>query len=169
MKSTGKKYYSFFITCCIVAFCVDCKAQLLLEVRQPGVKTNISSLDSVYSDIDSVKFRITITNDTDTIKNILFNKPMKNYPWQSCVYLFYGEDQRIDGINCPYLISSSAYSIKDVRPYLIELKKGDTVSDIYYLNKLILFTGSKPSKRGRYYVSISYFGNKSNTVSFMLK
>lgn len=146
-----------------------CDAQILLRRAFPKMKTVISVPDSVYSIIDSVKIKITITNNTDTSQHVLFNKPFKNYSWQTCGYVFDSKHKRVDDINCSYLASSAAYTGEDVKPYEIHLLPGSSISDVYYLNRIISFASSKPLKSGRYFIYISYFGNKSNTVSFALR
>lgn len=55
-------------------------AQAVLHMKSPNLKGRIELLHSSLPVVDNVKFRMTVTNVSNSTQKVLFNKPFINYP-----------------------------------------------------------------------------------------
>ena len=148
-------------------------AQSVLTTKFPKVKVTIKLSDSGFLSSDSVKFFMTVTNNSGSLQKILFDKPLtKTFPWGTTVIVNNSYGKSMVKISNRELISSQLYTEEQVEKQNIysELKPKQSISHVYYLSNIPIFnTSDGKLPKGKYSLQIGYYSTLSNKVFFMIK
>ena len=148
-------------------------AQSVLMFRYPKVKVTIEMKSNVFNTGDSVKFRMILLNNTDTIQKLLFDKPAgKLFPWGTSVVLKSASGRLMVEFSNREMLSSQIYSEEQIEKYgyYYLLTPGQSLSHEYYLPDIaILKTRDGKLPVGEYRFQISYYLHFSNSTSFSIK
>jgi hypothetical protein len=159
--------FTLLLTFIITALVIQAEAQSILNDKSNCyVTTQIKVNRPSVKNIEELKINIKIINNSDSTQRVLFDKPNRKRPWSTCGYLFNKAQEKITAVNCPDILSSSAYTLKELKDYFYYLNKGQTIDKDFRLVDLIWIT--KPLSPGKYKFYIYYSGNKSNVISFKL-
>lgn len=144
-------------------------AQAVIKSKNTKVAVSIKLMDTLFAKVDSVKFVMTLTNTSGTTQKLLFNKPMKRYPWSTNVSLNRKSGQPLKVTTWAFL-SSQAYMEQQLKEFYCELKQMESISHTYYLVDVVRFdTGDGKLPKGTYILRVNYDANFSNEVTFSIK
>jgi hypothetical protein len=134
----------------------------------PKVDVTVQLLKNRFKSFESIQFIMTITNRSDTIQSLLFDKPFKSYPWGTFVVISKDGDTISANVNRE-ILSSTLYSENDLKAKgaFYNLRPRDSLKHMYLLADVVILKDYQLHlKNGEYNFSLSYYGNQSNQVTF---
>jgi len=134
----------------------------------PKVDVTVQLLKKRFKSFDSIQFIMTITNRSDTIQSLLFDKPSKSYPWGTFVVIRKDVDTISADVNRE-ILSSTLYSENELKAKgdFYNLRPRDSLEHMYLLADVVILKDYQLHlKNGEYNFSLSYYGNQSNQVTF---
>ncbi|MEO5942097.1 MAG: hypothetical protein ABIP30_05930 [Ferruginibacter sp.] len=116
---------------------------------------------------------MTITNLSDSIQSLLFDRPLKNYPWGTFAILIFDEthDTLSAKVNTE-ILSSTLYAKEDLKKTgaFYDLRPKQILKHTYRLADIaILKNYERTLKPGKYHFFLQYYINKSNEATFTIK
>ncbi|RYE50432.1 MAG: hypothetical protein EOP48_19785 [Sphingobacteriales bacterium] len=153
-----------FLVCGLVS-----DAQSVLKGKSSKVAVSIKLVDTLVTTVDSVRFVMTLTNTSGATQKLLFDKPMKSYPWSTNVSLNRKPGQPIKVTTWAFL-SSQLYMEQQLKEFYRELKPGESISHTYYLGNVVRFDTKDGSlSKGTYTLGVNYEAIRSNEVTFAVQ
>ena len=157
-------YTILFLVCGLVS-----DAQSVIKGKSSKVAVSIKLVDTLFTTVDSVKFVMTLTNFSGATQKLLFDEPIKKYPWSTNVSLNRKSGQSVKVTTWAFL-SSQLYLEQQLKEFYRELKPGKSITHAYYLGNVVRFDTKDGSlSKGTYTLRVNYGANRSNEVTFAIK
>lgn len=116
---------------------------------------------------------MTITNLSDSIQSVLFDRPFESYPWGTFVILTSNENgDTLSAYVNREVLSSTLYSEKELRKMgaFYNLSPKQSLKQTYLLADVVILKNyDRAFKPGQYYFFLRYYMNQSNEVTFIIK
>ncbi len=153
---------SFFMATSTLA-----QAQSMLGVRFPKVNVSITLDSIVYKQPNNIEVNVAIINLQKFKQKLLFS----GKAWGLCGIVTDKQGKSVTELQCHAVLESQIYTetmLKKMHAYRY-LKPDSSMTHHYHLsNILVLNFHNNQLPPGDYTLSVSYFGNESNKVSFSI-
>ncbi|HEY4323097.1 MAG TPA: hypothetical protein VGN20_03905 [Mucilaginibacter sp.] len=142
-------------------------------LKKPEVKVAILLLKNSYIKTDSIKVQVTITNKSTKDQKVIFGKHSGSMPWGMSANVVNKYGKSVTESTTRALTDSHFYfeSELEKKGYYYYLKPGEKDTWTYYLDKILVFNydNFNQLKPGTYNLELSYFGNPSNKITFIIQ
>jgi len=159
-------FWLMFFTFCV---CKSAPAQYPVLKHYPKVDVTVQLLSDVYQNADSIKLKITITNHKKNAQTLYFG----GFAWGLSGVVVDKNGRSVTELPCRCEMDSQIYFEEELvkRHWGRILKPDSSLSDIYPLNRILIlnFKHFNQLPVGKYELSLSYFGNDANKVSFTIE
>lgn len=141
--------------------------------KNPQLDCKITLLDSVLNYGDKIWLDISLTNNSDEMQKLLFDKPATTTggPWATS-----GKVQDIHrkisvlAYENKALLSSKIHLVAELEDKYYHLKPGQTINGQYALTDIVVFnTSDNTLPKGTYEVQLFNHSNPSNVVTLRIK
>jgi len=144
-------------------------AQYPVLKHYPKVGVTIRLLSDVYQNADSIRVKVTITNHQKNVQTLYFG----GFAWGLSGVVVDKEGKSVTELPCRCEMDSHIYFEDELvkKHWGRRLKPDSSLSDIYPLNRILIlnFKHFNQLPAGKYALSLTYFGNEANKVSFTIE